>query len=61
VLSRIILFEMDDSLGNGNLDSGLPQRRFHRDGHIALHKWKSPHVFSRKAEHEDKRIFAELL
>jgi hypothetical protein len=52
---------MDDPLGNGNLDSGLPQRRIHRDGYIALHKGKSRHVFSRKAEHEDERVLAKLL
>jgi hypothetical protein len=52
---------MDDPLGNGNLDSSLPQSRIRRDGHIALHKGKSRHVFGRKAEHEDERVFAKLL
>jgi hypothetical protein len=59
--SRVVLFEMDDPLGNRNLDFGLPQSRIYRDGHIALHKGKSRHVFSRKAQHEDERVFAKLL
>jgi hypothetical protein len=61
VLGRVVLFEMDDPLWNGNLDSGVTQRRIHRDGYIALHKGKTRHVFSRKPEHEDQRVFAELL
>src|SRR5215831_5626341 len=61
VLGRVILFEMDDPLGNGNFDSGLPQRCVYRDRHIALHKGELRHVFSREAEYEHKRVFGELL
>ena len=57
----IVLFETDDALGIGNLDSGRPKRCVHGHGHIALHKGKSRHIFSGKAEHEDKRVLTELL
>ena len=62
VLTRVVvLFETDDALGKGNLDSGRPKRCVHRHGHIALHKRRLRNLLGSKAEHKDKRVFAELL